>query len=348
MSEQKELNAFERMQKFVRESPTVKLFVIGFILLLLLIPLEFVRDLVHERQYRQDTAAEEVRQTWGYAQTITGPIITIPFYPITYGVNGEIKFGDHEGENDYFGLGLGLYRDDIYGRINYNSGRINAAYTKRLGYGDTKQFLSIGTNFGMDMKQVNENFITSQGQPEYIQKSNIFVPNLGLGLNYQVIFPSFANVFFGGAVDHLITDKVSIFNKNYQNEKKITIYTSARLKAGERLFLLPTFLMVNQKSQRQINYGVSAQLLMREYYNYKTNLQLGVNARMGNEGFDAIIAMIRYENRGMQLGFSYDQNLTELNSATGGFGALELSLGYVGFIEKILKSRADCPNLKNF
>jgi hypothetical protein len=69
---------------------------------------------------------------------------------------------------------------------------------------------------------------------------------------------------------------------------------------------------------------------------------------MGNEGFDAMIGMARYENRGIQLGVSYDHNLNELSSSTGGFGAIEFSIGYVGFIERILKSRADCPNLKNF
>jgi len=266
----------------------------------------------------------------------------------TYGVNGEFKLGDHEGEKDYVGLGVGLYRDDIYGRISYNSGRINASYTKRLGYGETKHFLSLRTNFGMDMKQVNTNFVTSQNQQEYIQKSSIFVPNLGLGLNYQIIFPSFANVFFGGAVDHLVTDKASVFNQDIQNPKRITVYTSARLKAGEQIFLLPTFLTVMQGTHRQINYGVSAQLLMREYYNYKTNLQLGIYTRMGNEGFDAIIGMVRYENRGVQLGLSYDHNLNELSSATNGFGAIEMSLGYIGIIEKVMKSRSECPNLKNF
>jgi type IX secretion system PorP/SprF family membrane protein len=268
----------------------------------------------------------------------------------TYGVNGEMKFGDHEGEKDYVGLGVGIYRDDLYGMLVNNSGRINFSYNKRLGYGLTKHFLSIGANIGMEYRQVKTSFIFPDGvsSTEYVQKPNIFIPNAGLGINYQVIFPSFANVFFGGSVDHLVTDKISIFNNDVKTPKRITVYTSARLGVTDAVFLLPTLLVVKQANQQQINYGVSTQLLMREYYNYKTNLQLGVYARMGNEGFDAMIGMVRYENRGIQLGASYDHNLNELNSSTGGFGAIEFSLGYVGFIEKILRSRADCPNLKNF
>jgi type IX secretion system PorP/SprF family membrane protein len=268
----------------------------------------------------------------------------------TYGVNGEIKFGDHEGEKDFVGLGLGLYRDDLYGRVSNNTARVNLAYHKRLGYGETKHFLSIGTNLGMDYRQVNTNLIypDPNAPAPLIQHPNIFVPNLGLGLNYQIIFPSFANVFIGGGVDHLVSDKISIFNSNVQNEKRITIYSSSRLKANDAVYLIPTFLYTNQGPHRQINFGVATQLLMREYYNYKTNFQIGVYGRLGNEGFDALIGMFRYENRGVQVGLSYDHALTELSSATGGFGALELSLGYIGVIEKVFKSRSECPNLKNF
>lgn len=268
----------------------------------------------------------------------------------TYGASGEMKFGDHEGEKDYMALGAAIYRDDLYGMLQNNTGRINFSFNKRLGYGQTKHFLSLGANMGMDYRQVKTSFVFPDGPSgaEYYQKPNVFVPNLGLGLNYQVVFPSFANVFFGGAVDHLVTDKVSIFNTDEKVKKRITVYTSARLRANDMVYLLPTLLVVKQGNHQQINYGVSTQLLMREYYNFKTNLQLGVYARMGNEGFDAMIGMVRYENRGIQLGASYDHNLNELNSSTGGFGAIEFSIGYVGFIEKILKSRADCPNLKNF
>lgn len=267
----------------------------------------------------------------------------------TYGVNGEIKFGDHEGEKDYVGAGIGIYRDDLYGRIADNTARLNFAYHKRLGYGETKHYLSIGTNIGMDYRQVNQNLIFPDvSRPIESKDFNKFIPNLGLGLNYQIVFPSFANVFLGGGVDHLVSENISILNSNIQKQKRITIYSSARLKVNEAVYMIPTFLTAMQGPHKQINFGAAAQLLMREYYDNKANFQIGVYGRLGNEGFDALIGMFRYENRGIQVGLSYDHALTELSSATGGFGALELSLGYIGFIEKVFKSRAECPNLKNF
>lgn len=268
----------------------------------------------------------------------------------TYGVNGEIKFGDHEGEKDYVGVGICAYRDDLYGRVADNTVRLNFAYHKRLGYGETKHFLSIGTNLGMDYRQVNSRLIFPTDPPPTIQSKefNDFIPNLGLGLNYQIVFPSFANVFFGGGVDHLVSQDISILNSNVPREKRITIYSSSRLRVNDELYLIPTLLYAKQGPNRQINFGTAAQLLMRDYYDNRTNLQIGIYGRLGNESFDALIAMLRYENRGIQVGLSYDHSLTELSSATGGFGAFELSLGYIGFIEKVFKSRAECPNLKNF
>lgn len=266
----------------------------------------------------------------------------------TYGLNGEMKFGDHEGEKDFVGIGIGAYRDDLYGQIANNTARLNLAYHKRLGYGEIKHFLSIGTNLGMDYRQINTNLIFPDQTPTNFQFNNKFVPNLGLGLNYQIAFPTIANVFFGGAVDHLVSDNISFLNSNVQNEKRYTFYSSAKLKANDAVYMIPTFLLARQGAHQQINFGTAVQLLMREYYNYKTNFQVGVYGRLGNEGFDALIGMFRYENRGLQVGLSYDHSLTELSSATGGFGALELSIGYIGVIERVFKSRSECPNLKNF
>jgi len=84
-------SAWDRFGKFMRESATLKLFVIGFIILLLLLPLSFVKELVYERQNRQNEAIAEVSQTWGQQQTISGPFITIPYYQSVLTSNGSMQ-----------------------------------------------------------------------------------------------------------------------------------------------------------------------------------------------------------------------------------------------------------------
>lgn len=56
-----------------------KSFLIGILILVLLIPTAFIRELVRERKDRQEEAIAEIRQRWAGSQTLTGPIIGIPY-----------------------------------------------------------------------------------------------------------------------------------------------------------------------------------------------------------------------------------------------------------------------------
>lgn len=63
----------------MRNSVTVKLLVMGLLILVLLIPTFMVQDLISERQNRRAGAVKEISGKWGQAQTITGPVLTVPF-----------------------------------------------------------------------------------------------------------------------------------------------------------------------------------------------------------------------------------------------------------------------------
>ncbi len=70
---------FSKMTTVIRSSVTFKVFAVGFLILVLLIPTAMVRNLIKERECRQDAVVEEIGAKWGTAQTISGPIITLPY-----------------------------------------------------------------------------------------------------------------------------------------------------------------------------------------------------------------------------------------------------------------------------
>jgi len=76
-----------------RNKIVLKSFFIGFLILLLLIPASFVQSLVSERQSRQREAVSEISSKWAGSQTITGPVIGIPYWEVvTYDKNTtEVK-----------------------------------------------------------------------------------------------------------------------------------------------------------------------------------------------------------------------------------------------------------------
>jgi inner membrane protein len=53
---------------------------VGALILLLLIPTVFIQNLVSERQDRQKQAVAEIASRWAGSQTVTGPVIGIPYY----------------------------------------------------------------------------------------------------------------------------------------------------------------------------------------------------------------------------------------------------------------------------
>jgi inner membrane protein len=69
----------ERILIRIRSSHVVRLSVLGFIALILLIPVSMIRGVVAEREQRQKEASAEVLSKWGLNQTLTGPALVLPY-----------------------------------------------------------------------------------------------------------------------------------------------------------------------------------------------------------------------------------------------------------------------------
>lgn len=71
-----------KFSQWVRNSITARMLIVGFLLLILLIPLEFVKSLISERSIRQKQVIHEIHEKWGNEVLVSGPILEIPF--LTY------------------------------------------------------------------------------------------------------------------------------------------------------------------------------------------------------------------------------------------------------------------------
>ncbi|WP_136666967.1 cell envelope integrity protein CreD [Flavobacterium sp. H122] len=70
---------FNQLKNSFFQSTTVKMAVVGFLTLILLIPLEFVKSLITERSIRKKEVVEEVSNLWGKDIYFYGPILKIPY-----------------------------------------------------------------------------------------------------------------------------------------------------------------------------------------------------------------------------------------------------------------------------
>ena len=56
-----------------------KFLFVGFIILLLFLPMGMIESLIRERHDRLDDANREITQTWGHEQVLGGPVLTVPY-----------------------------------------------------------------------------------------------------------------------------------------------------------------------------------------------------------------------------------------------------------------------------
>lgn len=63
----------------IKQSAGLRIFILGFLTLILLIPSVLIQELISERENRRDSVSLEVGEKWGTAQTITGPVLSIPY-----------------------------------------------------------------------------------------------------------------------------------------------------------------------------------------------------------------------------------------------------------------------------
>ncbi|MDR2055943.1 MAG: cell envelope integrity protein CreD [Desulfovibrio sp.] len=77
-------------------SPFVRCVFVGVLTLSLLIPLEYVQDMVYDRKHLYQQATEDIASRWGKEQTVSGPALIIPYQvwvdrkeKVTLKVNGK-------------------------------------------------------------------------------------------------------------------------------------------------------------------------------------------------------------------------------------------------------------------
>ncbi len=74
-----EYHSSEKHSLTERFSIPIKAVIIGFLTILLLIPLEMMKSLIRERQHTQTTVISDITSKWGSEQTVSGPFLLVPY-----------------------------------------------------------------------------------------------------------------------------------------------------------------------------------------------------------------------------------------------------------------------------
>ncbi len=157
------LGAFERFNRWLSGSVTVRIFSITILVLLLMIPNSMIRDIIRERQFTSNEAIAEVSSKWGYAQTVVGPVLSVPY--LTY-------VEDKEGKRTYTKRWSHFLPDDLKVDANVKSDKRKRSIYEVVVYssemnisGEFKRPDPARLNIPAEMFLMNE-AIVSMGIPD--------------------------------------------------------------------------------------------------------------------------------------------------------------------------------------
>jgi inner membrane protein len=80
-------NKSEAIRGWLQNSAFLRVLFIGFVVLILQIPIAMISSQINERQMTRDQAYNDITEKWGRQQTIMGPRLVIPYYEFTYWKN---------------------------------------------------------------------------------------------------------------------------------------------------------------------------------------------------------------------------------------------------------------------
>ncbi len=109
-------NRLNRNANSILKHPYVKILFVVFLTLIMTIPNMFLRDLIRERESRQYEVTREVTSKWSEGQTLSGPVLVIPYIKFDKYINKKTgKEVVNKYNNTYFILPENL---NLNGNIN--------------------------------------------------------------------------------------------------------------------------------------------------------------------------------------------------------------------------------------
>lgn len=75
-------NALQKFTNWWSSSAFLRVLFLGFVMIILQIPISMIDSQIYERQTTRNSAIEEVSSKWGHAQDIIGPRLIVPYYEV--------------------------------------------------------------------------------------------------------------------------------------------------------------------------------------------------------------------------------------------------------------------------
>jgi inner membrane protein len=252
-NEMSALGLFDRFNLWIQESITVKLVSIGFLVLILLIPGSWIQSLITERQFRADEAMNEVAAKWSGSQTLSGPVLVIPYKKQQVVNNGKYgtkviehiekayflpKTLDIKGEVNPTLLHRGIFDAVVYGSKLNVSSIFDTPDFKALDIADENiKWSDAYLTFGItDLRGISGDLVFKSGEKELAAE-----PSSDLGISSSKDPENDDRVIYNSSQNANYSVSGVVARLNWQSKENFTekVTIDLSLKGSKRLDFVP-------------------------------------------------------------------------------------------------------------
>lgn len=237
-------------------------------------------------------------------------------------------------------------------QLSVNKFYLSGAYHKAIG----SSMIHLGVQGGYVMKSYNTSRMTFPNQFDMSKgEFTNTLPNnektLGdqasyVDLNGGLIWSGTFGKFqpeIGFAVFHLTQPKESFIKQNNKLPLRNVAHVGGKIGLNEKYFLLPNILFMNHSAANDLLAGANLGIKIKENAAKIKSVFCGPLFRSGiSRNSDAFIAIAGVNFLQMDVGISYDVNISTLKSSTRNRGAFEFSLIYTGMTTRLAQITTPC------
>ncbi len=263
-------------------------------------------------------------------------------------------------EGDALGIGfMGLYDKSGSGGLTNTTMGGSLAYHKAFGR-EREQHLSFGIQMNMVQKTIDvsklvfeDMYNVTSGTVSNTTSANISSPSISYpdfngGIMYSGKIADKAQGYFGYSYYHLTQPTESFMKDVHQIHNRQTAYMGASFDVSSNTILYTSALYQSQASATEVLLGTAVGFILNpnhdEEYMKNTIFYLGAWYRYN----DAFAPYVSIEWAKVRVGLSYDVNVSHFAPATHGLGAYELSIIFLGRINRGEKNPVynwSCPKI---
>jgi len=258
----------------------------------------------------------------------------------TISASADWRMFDYGGS--YMGAGLNFYTD-VAGTSNYQTNIISLPVNYTL-MANKNNYFSFGLQpafYQRILKNTELNWYNQWNGVAYDQSisSNEVLPNqnlnlsrfdIGAGFYWEGYLNKNSRLKLGIAGLHLTKQRINFSSEDTKLYRKLNLHGQGEFKLeATGVTIVPAFAAFLQGPNKEIIFGSNFRFLLKgasrstSYFDEIT-FSIGTYFRTS----DAIIINALFDLSGFSVGASYDMNISNLNTATRGVGAMEFFLRY--------------------